>query len=116
MVRTISMVAILVCLVAGAGCFSGRSQGPAVITGYVYDDATGEGIPGADVTLVPSEITVKTGPDGSFRFDNLGRGSYSIRVSVAGYRNSGTTGVEASPGKVKWVKVFLTRPPQAGGD
>jgi iron complex outermembrane receptor protein len=100
---------------SGTGCFSGRSQGPAVITGYVYDDATGEGIPGAEVVLVPSEMTVKTGPDGSFRFDNLTRGSYSIRVSVSGYSNAGATAVEASPGKVKWVKLFLKRPPQAGG-
>ena len=116
MARRIVVVVALIFLFAGVGCFSGRSQGPGVITGYVYDDATGEGIPGADVVLVPSEIAVQTGADGSFRFENVPRGSYTIRVNVSGYQNGAATGVEVSPGKVKWAKLFLKRPPQTGGD
>jgi hypothetical protein len=81
----------------------------------VYDDATGDGIPGADVVLVPSEIAVQTGPDGAFRFEDVPRGSYTIRVSVSGYQNGTATGLEVSPGKVKWVKLFLKRPRRTGG-
>jgi iron complex outermembrane receptor protein len=104
----------LVFLFAGMGCFSGRSQAPGVITGFVYNDATGEGIPGADVVLVPSEIAVQTGADGSFRFENVPGGSYTIRVNAPGYQNGAATGVDVSPGKVKWAKLFLKRPPQRG--
>ena len=102
---------------AGSGCFSGRSQGgPGAITGYVYDDATGEGIPGAEIVLLPSEITIRSTPDGSFRFDDLPRGTYTIRATAAGYKAGAKTGVEVSSGNVKWEKLFLKRLPQTNVD
>jgi iron complex outermembrane receptor protein len=98
------------------GCLSGRAEGPGVITGYVYDDATGEGIPGAEVVLIPSEITIRSGADGSFRFEELPRGSYTIRANATGYKSGAKTGVEVSAGKVKWAKLFLKRLPQTDVD
>ena len=110
------MLAALSLVLAGTGCFSGRAEGPGVITGYVYDDETGEGIPGAEVVLIPSEITVRSGPDGSYRFEQLPRGRYTVRASAAGYKRAAENGVEVSPGKVRWAKLFLKRVPQADAD
>ena len=116
MVRRLVVFAAVIVLLAGPGCFSGRSQGPGVITGYVYDDATGEGIPGADSVLIPSEITIRSGPDGSFRFEDIPRGTYTVRARAAGYKAGATTGVGVSPGKIKWAKLFLKRLPQTDVD
>jgi hypothetical protein len=107
---------VAVVLLAGVGCFSTRSAGPGVIVGYVYDDATGEGIPGAEVVLMPSEITVLTGADGAFRFDDVPRGRYTVRARAAGYQPAAESGVGVSAGKTKWAKVFLKRIPQTGVD
>lgn len=116
MVRRLVVFAAVFVLLAGPGCFSGRSEGPGVITGYVYDDATGEGISGADIVLIPSEITLRSGPDGSFRFENLPRGTYTVRASAAGYQPAAATGVGVSPGKIKWAKLFLKILPQTDVD
>jgi hypothetical protein len=106
--RWLAFAASIVLLV-GSGCFSSRSEGPGVITGYVYNDATGEGIAGARVVLVPSNITIQTGPDGAFRLEDIPSGKYTVRASAAGYVNGSVTGVSVSPGKVEWAKVFLKR-------
>lgn len=116
MVRRLVVFAALSVLLAGPACFSGRSQGSGVITGYIYDDATGEGIPGADIVLIPSEISVRSAPDGSFRFDDIPRGNYTVRASAAGYQAGAMIGVGVSPGKIKWAKLFLKRRPQTDVD
>jgi hypothetical protein len=99
--------------VAGSGCFWGKSGGPAAIVGYVYEDATGEPIPGAQVVLSPTNESVVCNKDGSFRFDNLPPGKYTVRASAGGFRNAEQKGIQASPGKESWAKLFLTRVPSA---
>lgn len=115
MARRMTALAFLVWLLAVTGCFSGRSQGMGVITGYVYDDVSGEGIPGADVVLAPSNASMKTRADGAFQFENVADGTYTIRVTAPGYQNATQTGVQVSSGKVKWAKLFLKRPSRGDG-
>jgi hypothetical protein len=110
-VRNVVVVTVLALLTAGAGCFWGKSGSPAVITGYVYDDATGEGIPGATVVLSPSNISVQTDADGSYRFENVPRGNYTVLARAGGYKNASKKGVGASPGRERWAKLFLKRVP-----
>jgi hypothetical protein len=102
---------LVLSFLVGTGCFQGKSAGPAAITGYVYADDTGEPIAGAEVVLLPSNTTIRTKPDGSFRFDDVPRGRYTVRASAGGFQNAEQRGVKASPGKVEWAKLFLERIP-----
>jgi iron complex outermembrane receptor protein len=103
-------------LVVGPACYWGKKDGPAVITGYVYEDATGEGIPGAQVILSPSDLSVQTEADGSYRFDNLPAGKFTVRARAAGFKDAEERGVRADAGKVTWAKLFLKRVPKPGQD
>lgn len=109
MVRRLVVFAVLAALVAVPGCFWAGGDGPSVITGYVYDDATGVGIAGAEVVLTPTSTTVKTGADGAYRFQDIPRGKYTVRAEAPGYQRAEKRGVGASPGKTRWAKLFLKR-------
>ncbi len=59
----------------------------------------GEGIP--NVTVVATDSlgspkTVVTAADGSYRFDNVPPGSYTVRASLAGYRSDGEKAVRVT--------------------
>ena len=115
--RTVVIISALsLLLIAGGGCFWAKSDGPAAIVGYVYEDATGEPIPGAQVVLSPSNESVITNADGSYRFDNLPRGTYTVRASFAGFRKAEQNGIQARPGEESWAKLFLKRVPTAAGE
>ena len=116
MVRRLVVFVVLAALVAAPGCFWGKGGGPSVITGYVYDDATGVGIAGAEVVLTPTGTTVKSGPDGAYRFQDIPKGKYTVRAEATGYRRAEKRGVGASPGKTSWAKLFLKRVVESGGD
>jgi hypothetical protein len=111
---------LVLALLVGSGCSwsGGKPDGPAAITGYVYEDDTGEPIPGALVVLMPSNASLRTRPDGSYLFDNLPRGKYTVRASANGFQDAEKRGVTATPGKVEWAKLFLKRQlePPAGDD
>jgi hypothetical protein len=114
--KVVALATVVLLLVVVSGCFWGKKEGPAVITGYVYEDATGEGIPQAQVTLSPSSLTVQTESDGSYRFENLPRGKYTVRARAAGFKDAEVRGVNADPGKVRWAKLFLKRIPKPSQD
>jgi len=69
-----------------------RPNGPYQIRGKVVNGLTGQGI--AEVRLSVSEGAqpsggpfeqIETGPDGSFRFDHLAEGKYSVQAARQGY-------------------------------
>lgn len=55
------------------------------ISGVVTDFATGEPVKNANVTLRPTGETTLTGSDGTYQFQYLSDGEYSISVSKAEY-------------------------------
>lgn len=55
------------------------------IRGAVYDASTGEPLPNAAVTLMPSSRTLQTGGDGTFAFEELDPGQYTLSVQKEGY-------------------------------
>ena len=114
MVRRLVVFMVLAALVAAPGCFWNKGDSPSVITGYVYDDATGVGIAGAEVVLTPTGTMVKSGADGAFRFQDIPKGKYTVRAEAPGYRRAEKRGVGASPGKTSWAKFFLKRVKEAG--
>lgn len=112
--RLITTLAVAAVLLAGPGCrFGGESGESATIVGYAYEDATGEPIAGALVVIQPLGTSVRTARDGSYRFDELPRGRYTVRAGAEGFLDAEVKGVKLSPGKTEWVKLFLKRRPEA---
>lgn len=116
MVRRLVIFVVLAALVAAPGCFWGKGGGPTVITGYVSDDATGVGIAGAEVVLTPTGTTVKSGADGAYQFQDIPKGKYTVRAEAPGYQRAEKRGVRVSQGKTSWVKLFLKRVAETGGN
>lgn len=57
----------------------------ATLHGIVLDDASGECIPGATVTLSPSGRTQTTGSDGRYQFSEVDAMQYTVTVQKPGY-------------------------------
>jgi hypothetical protein len=67
------------------------SAGQSRLVGSILKDSNGNGVPGASVVLQRTDrtaaaIEVKTGADGNFRMDAVPSGSYTLAISLAGYR------------------------------
>ncbi len=56
------------------------------ISGRVTDAKTGDPVNAAMVTLVPGSKTQQTGADGTFLFENLDEGQYTVSVQKSGYQ------------------------------
>ena len=57
------------------------------IVGSVKNEANGEGIPGVNLLLSPGDHWAVTAVDGSFKFQHLKPGKYTLQVSALGYEN-----------------------------
>lgn len=55
------------------------------IYGNIYDNITNEALVGVSVKLTPSGSIVNTFSDGSFQFEDLQPGSYTLQFSKHGY-------------------------------
>jgi len=65
------------------GCTKPEEMGS--VYGTVTDYATGEPIKNANVKLKPTGTTTLTGSDGTYQFDNVANGKYSLFLSKNGY-------------------------------
>ncbi len=57
-----------------------------VLEGVVVQDDEGDPVRGARVQLLDPPRSIVTGPDGSFRFQDLSPGSYDLLVEATGFR------------------------------
>ena len=86
MKRIIALTLMIVTItVQWQGCTKPEETG--TIYGTVTDFATGEPIKNANVKLRPSGETTLTGSDGTYMFQNLKPGEYSLSLSKAGYKD-----------------------------
>ncbi len=68
------------------------------ITGKVVDAKTGEGLPGANVTIKGSYYGATSDIDGNVRIDKVNRGTYILEVSLLGYKLVQFTNFKVEPG------------------
>jgi len=90
------LIPFVVVLALAAPGIPARAQDEApqtyTLSGTVRDKATGDPIPGAEITLLRASRrqrfeemqSVTTGPDGAFRFDGLEAGQYGVRAIAPG--------------------------------
>jgi hypothetical protein len=119
--RALQLLALFVCLVAGAKAHAqqsflldealpeapGYEQQTSTLTGTVKD-IHGTTVEGARVTLTGPNRTPQTQlttPDGRFRFESVAPGPYTLTVNAAGLAITGASGA-ATPGNATEVPSF----------
>lgn len=80
------------------------------IVGIVYDNSVGEPISVAQVSLTPGGNSTVTGTDGSFSFNNIEAGEYTITVNKKGYTD-GSNKVIVVAGKQSNCNLLMERIP-----
>lgn len=81
---TLSLMTISIVFLFG-GCTKPEETG--TIYGTVTDFATGEPLKNVNVRIRPSGETTQTGSDGTYSFQDLKNGQYSLSLSKAGYED-----------------------------
>ena len=84
------------------------AQGKSLIKGRVRDAKTGEGLPSVNVTIKGTYYGAATDPDGSYRIQNVGPGSYTLEFSLIGYTVVQRTAVRVEAGKETTIDQDLT--------
>lgn len=80
------------------------------IAGIVYDKNVGDPISVAQVQLIPGGVSTVTGTDGSFSFNNIEAGSYTVTVTKKGY-NDASNKVTVVAGKKAECHLLMERIP-----
>lgn len=88
-----TIVAILI-----FGCRKEEETGS--IYGTVTDFATGEPVKNVNVTLRPNGTTIQTGSDGTYTFQELKHGQYSLFLSKAEYEDLTVNDIELDAGQI----------------
>ena len=78
----------------------------AVIRGNVYDKASGQPIPYANILLRGTQIGTNTDMNGFFTLNNVPAGSYEMFVSFVGY-DSTTASVAVKSGEIVYKSFYL---------
>jgi outer membrane receptor protein involved in Fe transport len=78
------------------------------IKGRVKDARTGEGLPSVNVTIKGTYYGAATDPDGNYRIQNVGPGSYTLEFSLIGYTVVQRTAIRVEPGKETTIDQDLT--------
>ena len=111
MTRVLSFLLTLLAVAVTTGAASAQTS---YITGSVQDAVTGEGIPSVELTLRSASgaviATTLSAQEGSYRFNGVAAGTYTIRTRVASYATSSqqVTVVEGAPTMVGFILQPLT--------
>lgn len=96
------------------------------ITGRVTDHATGQPLPGANVTIVDTRLGAATNENGQFVIQHVPAGIYAIRIQMLGYApalrtnvriNAGTSielSVSLQPTTIEMPEVIISASKKAG--
>src|SRR5712691_8983513 len=97
--QAVLLIASFALLVFFAPSVHGQTTGTVVGT---VKDAQGAVIPGATVTLVSetrgTSLEMPTRPGGDFEFTNVTRDTYTVRITLQGFKVTERKGVAVSPG------------------
>ncbi len=84
------------------------AQVKSAIVGRVRDAKTGEGLPSVNVTIKGTYYGAATDPDGNFKIQSVGVGSYTLQFSLIGYTTVQRTDVRVEAGTETTVNQDLT--------
>jgi hypothetical protein len=98
----------LTVLLAGAVAPAASQSATGRIVGRVVDAASGEAIPGAQVTIDAAAIAGRTDLGGRYTLLNVPAGSHTVAVRIIGYGGKAVTGVVVTAGAVLPLDISLT--------
>jgi TonB-dependent receptor len=85
-----------------------HAQAAGALRGTVYDRDFGVPVAGARVSVVEAAQSRTTKEDGSFLFESLPAGAYTVSASKDGYNREVVSSVVVSPGSLAEVRVELS--------
>ncbi|MDE6007637.1 MAG: DUF2012 domain-containing protein [Muribaculaceae bacterium] len=105
-------IALILGLWANTSCSSDLSEETTVgsIAGSVSDATTGEPVATVNVRIKPGGQSTVTGTDGSFSFQDLETGEYTLEISKEGYKNNSSK-VNVRPGNATPAHLLIERIP-----
>lgn len=80
----------------------------AVITGKISDESNNQALAGATITIVSTKKSVTSLSDGTYTFQNIAAGKYSLLVSYIGYDSKNIADAEVIKGEVTTLNITLT--------
>lgn len=107
--KAFTLFLLLPLLLAAGGLFSCTEDEPNVfgnVHGYVSDEATGEPMRTASVTINPGGKKTVTGSDGRFEYTNLESGQYTLQIAKEGYQTN-VGSVTIVPGQTAQCDILL---------
>ncbi len=79
-----------------AACFTSGALAQGIIEGYVFEESTGDPLPGANVVIEGTTQGAATGPNGYYRIDDVAAGTQQLIVTSLGYaRQNGEVSVSS---------------------
>lgn len=97
----------LVLLIFTHGILFGQTGAKGAITGTVTDDKTNDALPGVNVSIKGTYYGAVTDPDGKFTIRNVNPGSYTLEVSLLGYKKVQFTDYKIASGETKTLNLKL---------
>lgn len=98
----------LVLILGISSCAENEFEIFSTLYGVVVDDATGECIPSATITLSPGGKTKTSGADGRYEFQNIDARQYTVTVQKPGYSTNRKT-VNVVSGEATEANVSLKK-------
>lgn len=86
--------------------FGATAQKNATLSGRIFDNQTGESLPGANILIEGSKLGGITDFEGNFLIPGIPAGNYSVRFTYVGYV-SDTIQIKLSEGEVKSIDFRL---------
>jgi len=77
------------------------------ITGKITDANTSEPLPSANITIKGTYYGAISDMDGNYKIQNVNPGSYTIEISLLGYKNVQVTGFKVNAGETSKLNVKL---------
>ncbi len=96
----------IVVLVAAGGSMS-YAQTPGRIVGTVTESKTGEGLPGANITVKGTYYGGTSDIDGNFKIERVNPGTYTVEVSLLGYKVVQFTAVKVEAGQATTLRAKM---------
>jgi len=100
-----ALAALFACALIGAPPTYSQTTGS--ITGIVVDNANGESLPGANVSIAGTTTGTATDLNGRYRIKGLEPGTYDIVFSFVGFQQKTITGVEVAAGEATRLDATL---------
>jgi tetratricopeptide (TPR) repeat protein len=80
---------------------------PGKLVGTIVDVKSDEGLPGAEVTILGTNMKATTDIDGSFQIKEVTPGVFTVQAKMIGYKTIQRKGVKVTPGEVTQAKIEL---------